>query len=231
MGFIRDAFKAGYETTERLGPTAAKAAGSKVLGHVGKSAGKEISRSAGRFGNIGKYYGAGMAAAIPIGAGAAIYNQHPVQGAINNFEDMAFYDPYLEDAGIQGRDVDNMILGRDIRFGDIFDLPLVNDPRKWNVGGLPSMRQLEDAFAPQNISNLASYNKVQDKTLALAANKYDTEYARAYGNDAPYRGGGSDPYWDQAFGIPYTDDGVNNSMTRGGAASGDIVFGMYNKRR
>lgn len=189
---------------------------------VGKRMGGAASRSATKANTarMTKGYMYGTAAAIPIGVGAAIASEHPLQGIVNNVEDMAWGDPSLEDQGIRGRDVDNRVLGHDISFADMF-LPNRLNPDRWSLGAIPSYGALRDSLSMENIRNTASWDKNQLKTSNKA---YDMSKRQREFVDA--RGAGTNEYFDDRMGIPYRP-----SVTRGPIySSGDQVLGMYNRR-
>lgn len=175
--------------------------------------GKEATGISKRF--TGSHYGLVMGGAIAAGVGSAIAGQHPLRGAIDNAMDMAFYDPLQEDQGIRGRDYDNMILGRDIGFGEIFPIPL--NPKSMNV-----------PFMPFNFYQLSSINSEGFKN-ATAAEKNDIRMNRFIGGQLAAKRQDiastgytdSDPWVAENYGYA---DKYRPSAYRGPNVSGDIVL-------
>lgn len=185
------------------------------LEHTGKKIGRRAAITTASRG-----YGMLVGAAAVGGVGAAIASEHPLQGAVNNALDMAFYDPALEAQGIRGRDVDNSVLGYDLGFSDMF-LPSNLNYHNVRPFGLPSMRDMKRAFSVENFRNTASFDKNQFKMNANARN-----YAEDQASKIAARGVGNNEFWDAALGLPY------QAPTRRGPvySSGDQVLGMYNRR-
>lgn len=231
MGVIKTGIEALRMSTAMETGAVLKGAGLKA---GMKRVGKPVARSGGKVGaasnwltrdiqkafHPGRAAAFGTAAAIPIGMGAAIASEHPLQGAVNNAMDLAFSDPYLESQGVNGRDVDNSVLGHDVGFSDMF-LGGAFNPRRISPFGLPSVQDVQDAFTTENFRNTVSSDKNRMKMNTQAMEMADRQ-AQIIGS----RGGGDNEYWDEMLGLPYRPQ-----VRRGPIySSGDQVFGMYNKR-
>jgi hypothetical protein len=168
-------------------------------------------RNAGKVTKFGAMSSAvGMAAAVPIGIGAAIATAHPFQGAVNLAMDGLLYDPYLEsEYGIKGSDVDNAVLGRDIGFGELLYNPLTT-AKNWGT-----------AFSMDNIKNTQTHYSNLDKTQKMSMDAYERNM-----NNVSTIGRAKDEDWAEIYDLPYTP-----AVTRGGTyANGSMVMGMYNGR-
>lgn len=163
---------------------------------------------------VAKYSAVASAAAIPVGAGAAIASEHPLQKATNLAMDAAFYDPYLEqDYGIRGSDIDNNLIGRDIGFGEMLFNPLT-EAKNYSM-----------LFKPQEmgkaIENTLTANSNRDKSAKMMLDNFYNE-----SDNVENIGRAKSPYWAGMYGMPYQP-----AVTRGPTyASGNMVMGMYNGR-
>lgn len=208
-----------WESAKTAASTMKGSAASHGLKNVGKRLAIPATTGAAAR-NVGRGYMYGTAAAIPIGVGAAIASEHPMQGLVNNIQDVAWGDPALEDQGIMGRDIDNRVLGHDMTFGDMF-LPTALNPKRWSAGPIPSFGAVKDALNMENLRNTVSWDKNALKTSNKAYSMSERQH-----DIVRQRGGGDNEYYDEMMGIPYLPP------TRKGPvyASGDQVLGMYNRR-
>lgn len=182
-------------------------------------AGKKAPNISRRF--TGGHYAAAMAGAAVVGAGSAIASHHPLRGAIDNAMDIAFYDPMQEDQGIRGRDYDNMILGRDIQFGEIFPIPF--NPKSQNLPFLPFNSYQLSSINPEGFKNASAAQKNEGKMKSFISGQLAA--ARRDINDTGYTD--SDPWVAERYGYA---DKYRPSAYRGPNVSGDIVFGLNNMR-
>lgn len=197
-----DVFKTGkHEVGEAIRGT--KTA-QKVTAAGMRNTGSRMAKPAAMLSSIG------MAAAIPVGVGAAIASEHPLQGAVNMAMDGLLYDPYLEDEyGIQGRDVDNAVLGRDIGFGELLYNPLTT-AKNWGT-----------AFSKKNIENTQMHYGNLDKGEKMSMDAYERNM-----KNVSTIGRAKDGDWAEIYDLPYTP-----AVTRGRTyANGNMVLGMYNGR-
>ena len=193
----------------------------------GSEATKVGREAAGISKRAGSWYGAAMLGAAAIGAGTAIAGHHPLRGIVDNAMDMAFYDPLMEDQGVRGRDYDNMILGRDIGFGEMFPAPTI-----FGMSVNPKAQTLP--FLPFNYYQLKSINSEGFKN-ATAAEKNDIRMQRFIGGQLAAKRQDiaatgytdSDPWVAENYGY---SDKYRPSAYRGPNASEDIVFGLNNMR-
>jgi len=161
-----------------------------------------------------------------VGASLALATTHPFGAVRDNFMDAAMYDPYLEEAGIRGRDIDNYMLGYDITPGEMFPnpiTPILNHfrPSTWNIGGMPSARDLKRAFSTETFRNTKNFESGREKERDLSMNAFERQSGLV-----DSFGAGDDPYWTEKFGMPYRPSVIKDQTY----ANGNMVFGMYNTR-
>jgi len=189
-------------------------------------AGQEATGISKRF--SGSHYGMIMAGAAALGAGTAIAGHHPLQGIVDNAMDVAFYDPMQEDQGIRGRDYDNMILGRDIGFGEMFPAPTVFgtnilNPKAMNVPFMPFNGYQLSSINSQGFKNAAAAEKNE-----IRMNRFIGGQLASARQDISSTGYTDSDLW-VAQNYGYADK-YRPSAYRGPNVSGDLVFGLNNMR-
>lgn len=139
------------------------------------------------------------AAALAGGSAAAINSMNPMQGAMNFSMQAVFDDP----------NVDNEILGRDLRFRDMFALPsFMQVPEVPIVSDIRRARQYLDS----PVIRAGAFHEYKGRTNdQLAGNLIDRGYSREFYPHSM---------------VPY----VPSVVKRDNLASGDMVFGQYNLR-
>lgn len=151
----------------------------------------------------------GTAAAIGLGMGAAVYSSHPLRGARDLTMDAMFSTPELEAQGVNGSDIDNMVLGGDMSPSELFGLPSLPHP----------IRALKRAFSTENITSAGAYYKGLDRIEGMKMNAWNR-----VNREVNERGASTDEFWAGQFGLPYRA-GVNSVYS-----DGSMVFGAYNRR-
>lgn len=174
---------------------------------------------------ISKYYKSALVGGAIFGFGAAVASEHPLQGAVDNVLDLAFYDPLQEDQGKRGRDVDNMVLGRDIGFGEMFNIPL--NPKKVAPFGI-NRYDYNTLFNPKSWENFSAVTKNENSMKRFVSGKLDlAKKHESQGNPLSTDNQWLGDSWAarRQYGIPYKPSTYNGS-----GVSGNLVFGQYNMR-
>lgn len=166
---------------------------------------KTLGKSVG--GRLFSRSGLGIGAAI--GVGAAISSRNPLQNATNASLGFVFGD----------ENADNMIMGRDIGFGELFGIPKLSDfvpSPPWHYPDYLSPA----AYARGIKMAIDNPTVAGDAFMDYKDTDYYARQAAVRHNEQGYT---DEPYINSIY--PY-----RSVQRRGVAASGDMVFGMYNTR-
>lgn len=194
---------------------------------------EDLIRGAGRFGkkagSFGKKAAVGVPAALAIGVGTAIYKSHPLKGAVNTALDMTYSTPDFD-----GKEADNVMIGRNITFSQMFPSLTFFDPSiipTHNLRQALHSRSLGDISAPNHLhgGQLGDYDSQGRPEMnyfnqrSIMGNMSNNAY-----NDTSEKNGllsnRNNAY---ALGREFRPAPARPSLN----ANGDMVFGMYNNRQ
>lgn len=159
-----------------------------------------------------------------LGAAAlAIHGMHPIQGATNLALNVAFGDKQTN-----GEDVDNMILGRDLRPREVFggapwdNLPGLKQMHNFGV----QVDNLKDAFSETNRANYGYYDTINGTNQLAKSYQARANVVSQARADVDTLGYTDDAYAAGLMDLPYAP----KTRRSGVYAQGDMVMGLYNSR-
>jgi hypothetical protein len=165
----------------------------------------------------------GAPAAALAATGLAIHSMHPVKGATDLALNMAFGDKQTN-----GEDVDNMILGRDLRPRELFGgAPWDNLPgfkQAYNMGN--RVQSFKDAFSPLALSNYSYYDTINGVNQLSKSYQARASVVQSASSEVATLGYTDDAYAAGLMDLPYAP----KTRRSGVYAQGDMVMGMYNSR-
>lgn len=158
-----------------------------------------------------------------VAAGAAINSLNPMEGARDMAMNVAFSDKMTK-----GEDVDNMILGRNLRPREMFGgAPWDNLPgfqQAYNAGN--KVQHFKDAFSETSRSNFSYYDNINGVNQLSKSHQAKANVIEQAQNDVSSLGYTDDAYAAGLMDLPYAP----RSRRSGVYAEGDMVMGLYNSR-